>query len=248
MIGLAASTSALSPQATEPPARMGATFPCPEKLTYRVEWHSVMAGTAVVQLSRTTPSNWQFDLNLQSAGLVTRLYKVMDTYKSVTTSHFCGQSTFLDAQEGKRHRQTQLTFQPVQRKVNYYEHDFVKNTTERKVLDIAPCTHDVVGSLATLRSLDLQPGKTAVLPVTDGKKMVNARVDAQAKENVTVGGKTYSAVRYEAFLFDNVLYKRKGRLFIWATDDADRLPVQLRVQLGFPIGNITLELDKQEKL
>ncbi|HEY1213843.1 MAG TPA: DUF3108 domain-containing protein [Bryobacteraceae bacterium] len=249
VFGLVAFTSALSQQVTEAPAKQGASgFPCPEKLTYRIEWHSVAAGTAIVQLSKSAPSNWQFDLNLQSAGLVTRLYRVLDTYKSVTTSHFCTLSTSLDAQEGKRHRQAQLTFQPAQHKVNYYEHDLVKNTTERKALDIAPCTHDVVASLATLRALNLQPGKTAMLPVTDGKKMVNARVDAQAKENVTVGGKTYSAIRYEAFLFDNVLYKRKGRLFIWTTDDADRLPVQLRVQLGFPIGTVTLELDKQEKM
>jgi hypothetical protein len=141
-----------------------------------------------------------------------------------------------------------MTFQPAQRKVTYYEHDFVKNTTDRRTLDIEPCTHDVVGSLATLRALNLQPGKTAMLPVTDGKKMVNARVDAQAKENVTVGGKTYSVIRYEAFLFDNVLYKRRGRLLIWATDDAARLPIQMRVQLGFPVGTVTLALDRQEKM
>lgn len=249
VFGLGAFTSALSQSATEPPAKPSASaFPCPEKLTYRIEWHSVAAGTAVVQLSKSAPSNWQFDLNLQSAGFVTRLYKVLDTYKSVTTNHFCTLSTFLDAQEGKRHRQGQLTFQPAQHKVNYYEHDLVKNTTARKTLDIAPCTHDVVAALATLRALNLQPGKTAMLPVTDGKKMVNARVDAQAKENITVGGKTYSAIRYEAFLFDDVLYKRRGRLFIWTTDDADHLPVQMRVQLGFPIGTVTLELDKQEKM
>jgi hypothetical protein len=45
-----------------------------------------------------------------------------------------------------------------------------------------------------------------------------------------------------------VLYKRKGRLFIWLTDDADRTPVQLRFQLGFPIGTISLALDKQQKM
>jgi Protein of unknown function (DUF3108) len=96
--------------------------------------------------------------------------------------------------------------------------------------------------------MNLEPGKSGTLPVTDGKKMVNARIDAQSRENITVGGKTYRTVRYEAFLFDNVLYKRKGRLFIWFTDDADRTPVQFRFQLGFPIGTISLQLDKQEKL
>ena len=76
--------------------------------------------------------------------------------------------------------------------------------------------------------------RPATLPITDGKKLVNARIDAQSRENVSIASKTYHTIRYEAFLFDNVLYKRKGRLFIWLTDDADRIPVQLRFQLGIP--------------
>jgi hypothetical protein len=96
--------------------------------------------------------------------------------------------------------------------------------------------------------MNVEPSQSATLPITDGKKVVNARVDAKSRENVAVADKNYRTIRYEAFLFDNVLYKRKGRVFIWLTDDADRIPVQLRFQLGFPIGTISLELQKQQKL
>lgn len=236
-----------APQTQSPTPSSTPSFPAPEKLTYFIEWHGVNAGTAVVQLSREAQNNWLFNMDLQSAGLVSRLYRVMDTYKVATTGHFCALNTFLDAQEGKRHHQTQMTFRVPQHKVDYYEHDLVRNATVKKELNIAPCTHDVIGALATLRTLNLQPGKTAFLPVTDGKKMVEARVDAQAKEKVVVGNKSYQTIRYEAFLFDNVLYKRKGRLFLWITDDSDRLPVQMRVQLGFPIGTVLLQLQKQDK-
>lgn len=221
-----------------------ATF---EKLTYFIEWHGVNAGTAVIQRTKIPQDDWQFNLDLESAGLVTRLYRVSDHYKMISTSHFCALSTFLDAQEGKRHRQSQMTFHAPQRQMDYQDHDLVRNTTTHKQINVGTCTHDVVGALATLRTIDLQPGKTAILPVTDGKKMVNARVEAQAKEKITVGNKSYQTIRYEALLFDNVLYKRKGRLFIWITDDADRLPMQMRVQLGFPIGTIQLQMQKQEK-
>ena len=96
--------------------------------------------------------------------------------------------------------------------------------------------------------MNLEPGHSANLPITDGKKMVNARIEAQSREDLTVSGSSYHTIRYEAFLFDNVLYKRKGRMFIWMTDDADHLPVQFRFQLGFPIGTISLELDKHQRL
>ena len=43
-----------------------------------------------------------------------------------------------------------------------------------------------------------------------------------------------------------MLYRRSGRLFVWLTDDERRLPVQIRVQLRFYIGTVTLQLEKEE--
>jgi hypothetical protein len=212
--------------------------PVPEKLTYRIEWRLVTAGTANLEFQRAANNGWTIDLNLESAGLVTRLYRVLDKYKVVSNDQFCASSVDLDAQEGKRHTLTHVTFDNTRH----------KNTTKQKELDIPACTHEIAGALATLSQIDLQPGKSTTLPVTDGKKLVYAKVEAQAKETINIDGKTYPAIRYEAFLFDNVLYKRKGRLFIWTTDGQERTPIQFQIQLGFPIGTISLELEKQQKL
>ena len=223
-------------------------FPFPEKLTYRVEWRMVTAGTVELQFLRPNPNNWGINLDLQSEGVVTRLYRVLDKYRVTSNSQFCASSATLDAQEGKRHNLTQLNFDNQAHKVHYEGHDLVKDIQETKELPIEPCTHEVAGALALLGKLNLAPGKSIALPVTNGKKMVSARVEAQARESVVVDGKTYQTVRYEAFLFDNVLYKRKGRLFLWISDDPDRTPVQFRIQLGFPVGTISLQLQKQQKL
>ncbi len=225
----------------------GVKFPCPQKLTYRIEWRLVNAGTANLQFTKAS-GGWQTDIELESAGLVNRLYRVSDRYKVLSDDKFCAASAFLDAQEGKKHTVTKLTFDDSRHKVDYDEHDFTKNTGNKRQIEIAPCTHEVAGALAALGELDLQPGKSMSVPITDGKKMVFARVEAQAKESVAIDGRTYQTIRYEAFLFDNVLYKRKGRLFLWVTDDPERTPVQFRIQLGFPIGNILLELERQQKL
>lgn len=223
-------------------------FPYPEKLTYRVEWRLITAGTATVKLSHPNSDDWQFDLNVESAGLVTRLYHVLDTYHVTGNEKFCAANSVLNAEEGKRHTVTRLTFENSRHKVQYDEHDLLKNSSVTKELDIAPCTYEIAGAFAALRTMNIEPGKSATFPVTDGKKMVYSKIEAQGKENVSVEGKSYDTVRYEAFLFDNVLYKRKGRLFLWITDDVNRIPVQIRLQLGFPIGTITLDLEKQEKL
>lgn len=223
-------------------------FPYPEKLSYHVEWRFITAGSVTVELARDSAENWQTSLHLETTGLVTRLYKILDTYKASSDARFCGSSAYLDAEEGKRHNTTRLTFENSVHKVDYDERDLVKNSTEKKQMDIAPCTYEITGALASLRGMGLPPGKWATFPITDGKKMAHGKIEAQAKETVNVGGKNYSTVRYEAFLFDNVLYKRKGRLLIWMTDDADRIPVQFRLLMGFPIGTVTVELDKQQKM
>lgn len=223
-------------------------YPFPEKLSYRIEWRFITAGNVTVQLSRIDGADWQLNLDVQSAGLVTRLYKVDDKYKVVTDQKFCGVQSNLDAEEGKRHKLTSLSFDLPHNKVEYDDRDLLKNTSDKRWLDVPPCTREIAGALSSLRLMDVPPGKSATLPITDGKKVAYGKIEAQARENLNIDGKNYQTIRYEAFLFDNVLYKRKGRLFIWLTDDVARIPVQLRFQLGFPIGTVMVELEKQQPL
>jgi len=223
-------------------------FPYPQKLTYRIEWRLMTAGTANLEFTRSPSNGWQTNLNLESAGLVTRLYRVLDKYQVLSNEHFCPSNSALDAQEGKKHTITHLAFDYGRRKVSFDEQDMVKNTASKKELEVAPCTHEIMSALASLSGMDLLPGGSASVPITDGKKMVYARIEAQAKEPVNFDGRSYQTIRYEAFLFDNVLYKRKGRLLLWLTDDSERTPVQLRLHLGFPIGTISIQLEKQQQL
>ena len=223
-------------------------FPYPEKLTYRVEWRLVAAGTATVQQRHENAHSWTIDLNLDSAGLVSRLYRVLDTYKVVTDDRFCGSNAYLDAQEGKKHITTRLMFDNSRHKVSYDERDLIKNTSQHKELDSPSCAYDIIGALAALRVTPPPLGRSIRLPITNGRKIVMGKIEAQGRDNISVAGKNYSAIRYEAYLFDNVLYRRKGRLFIWLSDDSGHLPVQLQLHLGFPIGTITVSLDKEEPI
>ena len=228
----------------DPPPK---AFPFPERLEYHVEWRLITAGIAKIDFSPAAGNNWQTKLDLESAGMVTKMYRVNDTYRALTNDRFCGINSSLDAQEGKRHRFTTLIFDTGKHKLQYQERDFVKNTVTSKELELSGCTHEILGALAALRVSRLDPGKSVNLPVSNGKKTVMARIEAQERQEITIDKRSYHTVRYEAFLFDNVLYQRKGRLWLWMTDDPSRVPVQIQVRLGFPVGNITLTLDKQER-
>jgi hypothetical protein len=116
----------------------------------------------------------------------------------------------------------------------------------QKEIDVPACAHDVMGGLFRLRNQTIPIGHFIDLPMTDGKKFVNVKVEAQEREKVKTPAGTFQTIRYEAFLFDNQLYTRKGRLFIWISDDDRHLPVQIRVRLGLAVGTITVQLTKEE--
>jgi hypothetical protein len=94
--------------------------------------------------------------------------------------------------------------------------------------------------------LNLEPGQSVNIPVSDGKKSVSAKVEAQAREDVKTPEGVFHTIRYEVYLFNDVLYHRPAHLNIWITDDRRRLPVQIRVRMTITIGTILLQLEKHE--
>jgi hypothetical protein len=220
-------------------------------LTYNVEWRLIDAGKAKLRWSASPqPSHpgWQINLHLESAGLVSKLYKVNDDYAADLSAELCVQNTHTVAHEGSRQRDTVVHFDPETKKASYLERDLVTHAVAlAKETDIPACVHDVIGGMLFLRTLKLEPGHSIQLPVSDGKKTVPAKIEAQQREQIKVPAGTFKTIRYEAFLFNNVLYRRPGHLYIWLTDDARKLPVQLQVRLRFAIGTITFELEKEDK-
>ena len=75
---------------------------------------------------------------------------------------------------------------------------------------------------------------------------MQAKVEAQAREDVKTPEGLFHTIRYEVYLFNDVLYHRAAHLNIWLSDDRRRLPVQIRVRMTITIGTIILQLEKHE--
>jgi hypothetical protein len=150
--------------------------------------------------------------------------------------------------EGGRLRETKITFDAEARKASYLERDRARNNAvlHAEEIEIPPCVHDVIGGLFFIRTLNLEPGQSTQIPVSDGKKSVLVKVEAQARDDVKTPEGTFKTIRYEAYLFDNVLYKRSAHVNVWVSDDRRKLPVQIRVRMTFTIGTITLLMEKHE--
>ena len=96
-----------------------------------------------------------------------------------------------------------------------------------------------------LRGMNLEPGNTLHLPISDGKRLATVKVDSEAKEELKTPAGTFQVTRYQVNVFNGVLYGRKGALQVWITNDERRWPVQIRARLPFYLGSITLQLEKE---
>ena len=225
------------------------SLPARETLYYTIEWRLITAGKARLEWTagQQPRTGAQVHLRLESVGLVSKFFKVEDDYSADLNSALCGQSLQMTTLEGSRQRETKVTFDSASRKASYLERDRTKNAVlAAHEIDIPPCVHDVVGGLYFLRTLNLEPGQSTEVPVSDGKKSVMAKVEAQQREDVKASEGTFKTIRYEIHLFNDVLYRRSAHLYVWLTDDRRRLPVRVQVRMQFAIGTITLLLQKVE--
>ncbi|HEY4086514.1 MAG TPA: DUF3108 domain-containing protein [Bryobacteraceae bacterium] len=239
---LAAVFTAVAQTPSGPPSPSGP--PQHESFDYSIEWRLVTAGKAHLEWNGSGSDAGDVKLQIQSTGLVSRLYLVDDEYSATLNSGFCAQSSLTAAKEGNRHKETRVTFDAQAHKASFVEKDLTKNTTTNQEVTIPSCVHDLIGGLIALRYMKVEPGKTAQIPVSDGKKFVMAKVEAKRREVLKSNLGPVNAILYEIYLFDNVLFRRSGHLYVWITDDERRLPVQLQVRLQFAIGTITFKMEK----
>jgi hypothetical protein len=213
-----------------------------DRLTYDVEWRLIHAGTVVIATDKSHAS-----LELESAGMVSTLYKIHDVYRVDYDDPVCATSAVMDSQEHGRHHEIKITYDRADNRATYLERDVIKNTVlHSDEIAIPNCVQEVVGAFMKLRAMTVEPGQSAQIPMSDGRKSASVKIEAQEREEVKTPVGPFKTIRFEANMLNGVIYARKGRAFIWLTDDARHLPVQIRLRMQFPIGTVTLQLAKEE--
>jgi hypothetical protein len=103
---------------------------------------------------------------------------------------------------------------------------------------------DVISGFYYLASLPLQSGNTYVFPISDGGKTTQVTAQVGAREQVKVPAGIYTTVRIRAEATSGPL-QGKGTVWVWFTDDANHIPVQMRSKLGW--GTLLFRLQRIDK-
>jgi hypothetical protein len=207
-------------------------FPDSETLAYSVEWHLMNAGTATVTLKRDGASE-HLRAIADTSGVVNKIYAVHDTFDAVIEARsFCTQQISKHSQEGARRIERRVHFDYHSAKSHMEETNLKTAIRRQGDLDIPPCVTDVVSGFFYAASLDLAPGSSQTFPVNDGGKTTDVKIEVEGRNRIKVPYGEFQAVRVKAEPVSGPL-NGKGVLWVWFTDDARHIPLQLKSKLGF---------------
>jgi hypothetical protein len=147
-------------------------------------------------------------------------------------------------EEGFHKRETDITFDYNRRKAVLQEVNLKDGARKRTEQDIPSCVTDVLSGIFYASSLPLQVGSEYVFPINDGGKTIDVRLHVEAREQVKTDAGTFSTIRVQPEASSGVL-KDRGRVWIWYTDDTQRIPVQVRARMFW--GTLTMKLQRVER-
>lgn len=221
------------------PLRPGYQFPNNQTLKYDAEWRFITAGIATLRVERIG-SQEHLSGTADSTGTVALLFRVQDRFNSYFDAQkLCSQKLIKHTEEGSHRRDTDITFDYVRGKSILQERNLKDNSSKRVENDIPGCVTDVLSGILYVGSLPLLQGATYTFPLNDGGKTITIRAHVEGKEQIKTPAGTFDTIRVGPEGDYGVL-KGRGRIWIWYTDDARHLPVQMRAKLFW--GTLTVLL------
>ena len=226
-------------QAPEP----GYTFPAHETLTFSVDWRVFTAGTAVFHLEQDGTTE-KVTANADTVGNVNMIFPVVDTFGAgFDTKTGCSTGFSKSLSEGRRKVSSDMTFDYKNGKQTEYSKNLVKGTAKELTASIPACVADTLSAIFYVASRPLLVGQTVKFPLADSMRTVTVTMKVEAKEEIKTPAGTFQTVRVQPTA-DEGIVKNRGNIWIWYTDDARHMPVQIRARLFF--GTITFHLQSVE--
>jgi Protein of unknown function (DUF3108) len=219
----------------------GFVFPAKQTLTFSVDWRVFTAGTAVFHLEQVNGVQ-KVSATADTVGTVTMLFPVVDTFQSsFDTKTGCSVGFSKQLSEGRRKVSSDLTFDYNAGKQTLLEKNLVKGTQKTQVASIPACVTDSLSAIFYAASQPMVIGQPIRFPLADSMRTVTVAMKVEAKEEIKTPAGTFQTIRVEPTA-DEGIVKNRGRIWIWYTDDARHMPVQIRATLYQVFGTITFHL------
>ena len=218
-------------------------YPPHETLTFTVDWRVFTAGTAVFHLDKSGTTE-RVSATADSTGAVNMLFPVVDRFQAgfdVQTG--CSTGFNKQIQEGRRKIASDLKFDYEHGRQIQDDRNLVKGTATHKEANIPACVTDSLAGMFYTQSQPLVVGQTVSFPLADSMRTTTVTMKVESKEEIKTPAGTFQTVKVEPTAEEGIV-KNRGHIWIWYTDDARHLPVQIQARLFW--GTITFHLQSAD--
>lgn len=214
-----------------------------EHIEYRVHYGFINAAEAVVDVAPALYSVngrpcYQVNVFGRTTGAFDLVTRVRDTWRSyIDTSAILPQKFYTNIQENKYRKEENMTFNHAANTVKAEER------TEKDLFKVPDNVHDVVSSYYFLRTIDFNRlGLNSVIevPAFYDDTVYNMKVRYRGKETIKTKFGKVKSLKLSPIMSTNGFFKGEDALLLWVSDDANKVPLKVEVELA--IGSLEMDI------
>ena len=232
--------------AQELPLKKAAVFQEGEVLNYKLRYGFITAAEATIKVQNSdlkfdNKPTWKLSVDAQTSGTFDVFYKIRDHYDSyIDKTDLLPYFYQENIREGSYKRQDKARFTQDAKKVVSNRGTFTTPTTQ---------TFDLVSAYYFARSLDiskLKIGDKFKLNYFLGDEISALEIEYVGKETVKNKLGNIRCLKFSPSIKPGRIFKKDSRLYLWVTDDGNRVPVKAQVEIL--VGAVTMELKSAQGL
>lgn len=214
-----------------------------KRFVYQIFWLGIWAGTAVLDFDSTT-EGISIKTHATSAPLISLFYKVDDTAQSILYPDGYPKMFTLKVRQG-RHKRDKVTY--FERKMDGQPQKIIfNNVRDEEITEffVDRRAYDPLSAFYAMTKWNLKTGHSSYIDIFDNKKLWNTEVKVLRRERVRVPAGEFDAIVVKPILQSEGIFPKTGDMYIWATDDENKLPIKLKSKAS--IGHFTALLVEGE--
>ena len=218
------------------------SFKAGEKYNYKVKYGFLTIGIANVDVDdKIYNLNGRpcFKVNVlgKTAG-ITDMFKVRNTYRSyIDTTAFIPHKFIYSARENSYKRDQIVNFDHIKNELVKIEKE------ESKTFNVPDNIQDVISGYYFLRTIDFSKfsiGQTVSAPLFFDEEFYSMKIKYAGKGVVNTKFGKIKVLKLNPILPKNELFKGDNAIRIWVSDDKNRVPIKMEIDLS--IGTIDMEM------
>jgi hypothetical protein len=216
-----------------------------EYLEFVLKWAGIVAGDSTMSVETYTGEGkekvYRIVSKAKSRPYLDIFYKVRNRIESyINPENSLTHKYVVNSREGGRRKERVLVFDQNRHLVTRIVRE--KGETISDLYEIPESVHDSLSSFYAIRDEELNVGDRIQFMVFEGRKNWELIVDVLAREEIKVRAGTFKTIKIHPLLKYEGIFRRKGELFVWVTDDEVRMPVLMKSKVK--VGSIVAELTR----